>query len=65
MMKHMQDPPPEFTGIADVSNGSAYLLKRLMAKNPRDRFRNFRQIVAAVDSARFSLTTRIRLPGAG
>jgi serine/threonine protein kinase len=65
MMKHMQDPPPEFTGIIEVSNGSQYLLKRLMAKNPRDRFRNFRQIVAAVDSARFSLTTRIRLPGAG
>ena len=64
MMKHMQDAPPEFTGFADVSGGSHYLLKRLMAKNPRDRFRNFRQIVAAVDSARFSLTTRIRLPGA-
>ena len=60
MMKHIQDPPPSFDGLVEVSSGSAYLLKRCMAKNPRDRFHNYNQIIAAVNSASFSLSTRIR-----
>ena len=62
MIKHIQEPPPTFAGLAEVSNGSQYLLKRCMAKNPRDRFANYQQIVAAVNSALYSLSTRIRRP---
>ena len=63
MMKHLQEAPPTFDGVAEVSNGASYLLKRLMAKNPRDRFKNYEQIIAAVQSAAFtSSTTRIRRP---
>ena len=63
MMKHLQDPPPTFAGLAEVSTGSSYLLKRCLAKNPRDRFANYQQIIAAVNSALFSMSTRIRRPG--
>ena len=60
MMRHMQDSPPTFQGLVEVSSASAYLLKRTLAKSPRDRFANFRQLAAAADAARHGLTTRIR-----
>ena len=63
MMRHMQDPPPTFQGLVEVSPASAYLLKRMMAKSPRDRFPNFRQLAASADAARHGLTTRIKTPG--
>jgi hypothetical protein len=60
LMAHLQEAPPTFDGLVDVSPGSVYLLKRCLAKNPRDRFKNYRQVIEAVNSARFSLSTRIR-----
>ncbi len=60
MMKHLKDAPPTFDGVAEVSSGANYLLKRCMAKHPKDRFRNYQQVIAAVSSAQFSLSTRIR-----
>ena len=63
MMKHLQEPPPTFAGVAEVSTGSSYLLKRCMAKNPRDRFASYQQLVAAATSALHSLSTRIPRPG--
>ncbi len=60
MMKHIQEAPPSLDGIIDVSSGTSYLLKRCLAKNPRDRFKNFKQLRDAVNSAKFSLTTRTK-----
>ena len=60
MMKHIQDPPPTLDGLVDVSSGTTYLLKRCLAKSPRDRFKNFKQLGDAVNSAKFSLSTRIK-----
>ena len=60
MMRHIQEQPPVFDAELEVSSGTAYLLKRCMAKSPRDRFQNYKQVIDAVDSARFSMSTRIR-----
>ena len=63
MMKHLQEPPPTFDGLLEVSPGTTYLLKRCLAKNPRDRFQNYKQVVAAVNAAKFSMTSRIKRQG--
>lgn len=63
LMKHIQEPPPTFDGLLEVSPGTAYLLKRCLAKNPRDRFQNYKQVIAAVNSAKFSMTTRHKRQG--
>ena len=43
MISHMQEPPLTFDGIATVGKGSQYLLKRCLAKNPKDRSRTMRR----------------------
>ena len=63
MMKHIQEAPPTFDGLLEVSPGTAYLLKRCLAKNPRDRFQNYKQVIAAVNSAKFSMTSRFKRVG--
>ncbi len=64
MISHMQEPPPTFEGLAEVSKGAHYVLKRCLAKNPRDRFQNYLQIVDAAKSAYLlTPTTRIFRPG--
>ena len=63
MMKHLQDPQPVFDTTLEVSSGAAYLLKRCMAKNPVDRFKNYKQLISAVASAKFSLTARVKRQG--
>ena len=63
MMKHLQEPPPTLDPFMKVSSGTAYLLKRCLAKNPRDRFKNYKQLIAAVNAAKFSTTTRIKRLG--
>jgi serine/threonine protein kinase len=65
MMKHLHAPLPVFDGLADVSSGSAYLLKRCLAKNPRERFKNYKQLEAAVTSAYYSMTTKVRREESG
>ncbi len=65
MMKHLHAPLPVFDGLADVSSGSAYLLKRCLAKNPRERFKNYKQLEAAVNSAYFSMTSKVRREDSG
>ena len=63
MMKHIQEPPPTFDGLLEVNPGTTYLLKRCLAKNPRDRFQNYKQVIAAVNAAKFSMTSRIKRQG--
>ena len=63
MMKHLQDPLPVFDSALEVSTGTAYLLKRCLAKNPSDRFKNYKQLISAVASAKFSMTARIKRQG--
>ena len=63
MMKHLQDAPPVFDDLLEVSSGTAYLLKRCLAKSPRDRFKNYKQLISAVASAKFSMTARIKRQG--
>jgi len=64
MIRHMQDEPPTFEGVAEVSKGTHYLLKRCLAKNPRDRFQNYLQLLDAAKSAHaLTKTTRIFNPG--
>ena len=65
MMKHLHAPLPIFDGLADVSSGSAYLLKRCLAKNPRERFKNYKQLEAAVTSAYYSMTAKVRREESG
>ena len=60
MMKHLQDPPPTLDGLIEVSSGTTYMLKRCLAKNAHDRFKNYKQLRDAVNSAKFSLSTRIK-----
>ncbi len=63
MISHMQEPPPTFDGIANIGKGSQYLLKRCVAKNPKDRFQNYAQIADAAKSAfLMTKTTRIFRP---
>ena len=63
MMKHIQSPAPTFDAEMEVSTGTAYLLKRCLAKNPRDRFKNYKQMADAVSAARFSMSTRTKRLG--
>ena len=63
MMKHLQDPPPVFAGLADVSSGSDYLLKRCLAKKPKDRFQNYKKLEGAVTSAMHTLTHKLKRQG--
>ena len=60
MMKHLHDPPPVIEDLVEVSAGTAYLLKRCLAKDPGDRFKSYAQLAAACDSAAYTATTRVR-----
>ena len=63
MIRHMQDEPPTLEGLADVSKGTHYLLKRCLAKNPGDRFQNYLHLLEAAKSAYgLTKTTRILNP---
>ena len=51
MMKHLHETPPNFDDLGHVSIGSKYMIKRFLAKKPEQRFKNYAQIITAVDSA--------------
>ena len=60
MMKHLQEAPPVFDPAFEVTSGSAYILARCLAKNPKDRFKNYQQFEEAIKSALFNVTTRLK-----
>jgi hypothetical protein len=51
MMKVLNDEPPTMEDIAGIGNGTRYVAKRLLAKKPEARFKNYHQLIAAVEAA--------------
>ncbi|MCK6489498.1 MAG: serine/threonine protein kinase [Planctomycetes bacterium] len=51
MMKVLNDEPPGMEDIAGIGNGTRYVAKRLLAKKPAARFKNYHQLIAALEAA--------------
>jgi serine/threonine-protein kinase len=51
MVKVLNDEPPDLEAIAGIGNGTRYVAKRLLAKKPEARFKNYRQLIAALEAA--------------
>ena len=51
MMKILNDPPPDLEDVPGLAPATRQLVRRMLAKRPEARFKNYRQLAAAVSAA--------------
>ncbi len=51
LMKVLNDPPPNLEDVPELTPATRQLVRRMLAKRPEARFKNYRQLVAAIGAA--------------
>ncbi len=60
LLKHRTADVPDLPPAVNASSGTRYLVRRCLAKHPKDRFRTWKQLIQAVDSGLYSTTRTFR-----